>query len=144
MFHYSLRSLRTTRNRGLRPRFRVAWNIIFLQGAFDYCQGLGGILPSFDFFDYYNQFGEAPRTSNSTTDKNPTTTEEEKTDAGSNRPSVNNPELDLDTSDFEVCEKTIPAILPIDASVKVQKILLMKNTNKYFMNNNRLTRVLIL
>ena len=75
---------------------------IFLQGAFDYCAGLGGVLPSFDFFDYYNQFGEAPRTSN-TTAKN-STTEEVESDAGSNRASVNNPELDLDTSDFEVCD----------------------------------------
>ena len=72
--------------------------LFFLQGAFDYCAGLGGVLPSFDFFDYYNQFPEKKRTG-----KNSTTDEEEE-DVGSNRASVNNTELDLDTSDFEVCE----------------------------------------
>ena len=87
----------------------ISRKIIFLQGAFDYCAGLGGVLPSFDFFDYYNQFGEAPRTSN-TTAKN-STTEEVESDAGSNRASVNNPELDLDTSEFEVCENLYSSLI---------------------------------
>ena len=78
----------------------ISRKILFLQGAFDYCAGLGGVLPSFDFFDYYNQFPEIKRTG-----KNSTTVEEEEgEDVGSNRASVNNTELDLDTSDFEVCE----------------------------------------
>ena len=37
-------------------------NALFLQRAFDYCNNLGGILPSFDFFDVVN-IGERPRTS---------------------------------------------------------------------------------
>ena len=79
----------------------ISRKILFLQGAFDYCAGLGGVLPSFDFFDYYNQFPEKKRTGkNSTTDEE----EEEENDVGFNRASVNNTELDLDTSDFEVCE----------------------------------------
>ena len=77
----------------------ISRKILFLQGAFDYCAGLGGVLPSFDFFDYYNQFPEIKRTG-----KNSTTVEEEGEDVGSNRASVNNTELDLDTSDFEVCD----------------------------------------
>ncbi len=35
-----------------------------MQGAFDYCANLGGVLPSFDFFDIYN-IGERPRASSS-------------------------------------------------------------------------------
>ena len=34
----------------------------FLQGAFDYCATLGGVLPASDFFDIYN-IGETPRSS---------------------------------------------------------------------------------
>ena len=37
-------------------------NGLFFQRAFDYCNNLGGILPSFDFFDVVN-IGERPRTS---------------------------------------------------------------------------------
>ena len=36
--------------------------IPYFQRAFDYCNNLGGILPSFDFFDVVN-IGERPRTS---------------------------------------------------------------------------------
>ena len=41
------------------------------QGAYDYCSGLGGVLPSYDFFDVFN-VNERPRNSeNSTTTLNP-------------------------------------------------------------------------
>lgn len=48
---------------------------MILQGAFDYCATLGGILPSADFFDV-NKFQESPRSSNTTEETNDTEDED--------------------------------------------------------------------
>ena len=68
---------------------------IQFQGAYDYCSGLGGVLPSFNFFDVFNNINETPRKSINTT---------KETGAGA-RPFVSSNSFGHDSSEFEVKTK---------------------------------------